>query len=67
MIEKGLLQRMQVAILPQAFDGLDVAALCLERRIDAADDGYTFDEDRANATLSLGASDLGARQTQIVA
>ena len=58
---------MQPSIVLQAFDGLDVAALCLERRVDATDDGCAFDEDGANAALGLGAADLGARQTQVFA
>src|SRR5262249_49631009 len=62
-----LLQRMQLAAVRHALDGLDLAALALDRQGEAGQDGLTVDEHRAGAALAELAAVLGAGELEVLA
>src|SRR5690606_5084336 len=66
MIDERLLERVQLAVLREALDGGDLAAVGLKHRVDAGVDGRAIDQHRTDAALGLFTADLCARQPQVV-
>ncbi len=64
---KGALQRAQAAVLGEALDGHDPAALDLAQRHQAGADLGAVEQHRAGAAVAGVAADLGAGQAEIVA
>src|SRR5690606_30398 len=67
VLDKRLLERVQLVALREALDGGDLTAGGLKHRVDAGVDGRAIDQHRADAALGLFTADLRARQPQIVA
>jgi hypothetical protein len=53
MLDEGLLQRMQLACLRQAFDGRDLRAVLHHRQGQARIDAPAVEEDGAGAALAV--------------
>src|SRR5262249_49543184 len=64
---EALLQRVQLAVLAEAFDGRDVAALHLHGQLEARLDDFAVDQHRAGAADAGLAAALGAGEVQVVA
>ncbi len=66
LIPEGLLDRVQLAVLGQALDRRQAAALGLDGEHGAALDRLAVDQDRARAALARIASDMSACEPQVV-
>ena len=67
LLEKRLLQRMQLAVQREAFDCLNVRALGLQHRNEATVHELAIHAHGAGAALAFAASLLGPGQMQIFA
>ena len=67
MRDEGVLQRMQLVAVRQAFDGADRAALGLHREHQAGAHRLAVDQHRAGAADAVLAADMRAGQAAIVA
>ena len=67
MIQKRLLQGMQLLVGGKAFDGLYLGTRCLESGEGATDHRCAVDQHRADTALGFIATDLGAGQAQVLA
>src|SRR5262249_18073641 len=67
MLVECLLQRRQLAVLGQPFDGLDARAVRLDGEEHAALQEHTVDDHRARAAVARVAADVAARQVEVVA
>ena len=67
VVDKGLLQRIEVAVVGQALDRRDLRAVGEDGGRDARGDHLAVHEDRAGATHAHRAPFLGAGQAEIVA
>ena len=65
--QKALLQRMQVALLGQAFDGLDLGPFGFGGKDDAAIDRQAVHQHGAGAAIAVVAAFFGPGQAQVFA
>src|SRR5450755_3055042 len=66
LLEEALLQSVQLAVLLQAFDRLDLAAVGLDRQHRARLDRIAVQQNRAGATVRGITPDVGAREVQVL-
>ena len=64
MVDEGLLQRMQRAVVGQALDGGDLGAVLHDGQGQAGIDAPAVDQHRAGAALAVVAALLGAGQVE---
>ena len=67
VVDKGLLDGMQLAVFHQGFDGRDLFSLALDGEHRASVDGLVVEQDRAGAALSFVADALGAGDVERIA
>ena len=67
LLKEALLQRMELAVLFEAFDGHDLAAVGLHGEDRARLDGAAVHDDRAGAAVARVAPDVGAGEPQVLA
>ena len=64
--ERGL-QRREMGIVRQPFNGHDLGAVRLHREHKACTHGVAIDQDRTGPTYTVFASDMRSGQTQVIA
>jgi hypothetical protein len=67
MLTEGFLQRRELGVAGEAFDGDDFGALGLHREHQAGAHGGAIDENGAGAAHAVLAADMGAGQPQMMA
>ena len=67
MLVEGLLERVELAVLGQAFDRLQLGAVGLDREHDAGARGLAVEQDRAGATNPVLAAHVRAGEPQVLA
>ena len=67
VFDEGFLQRMQLVVVRQAFDGLDGAAVGPDRELAAGVDRLAVQQHGAGAAFAAVAADLGAGEPQVIA
>ncbi len=67
MLAKRFLQRREIGVVGQPFDGNDLGALGLNRQHEAGTHGRAIDNDRAGAAHAVLAADMGSGEPQMVA
>jgi hypothetical protein len=67
MFDEGFLNRAQLAVLGEAFDGRDFPAVRLHREMEAGFNDFAVEQNRAGAAFAHDAADVRASEADIFA